>query len=347
MFNWTKRNYIYPPKILALYLLMPAVLISCIPVSEITIEILEPAEITIPSYIQTVSFANRSYIPWLAMNPSDTARRPVADLFVIDTIVSNKLFLGLVDALNASPLFDLDEQLVYQLRRSDGVRFPEALSSEQAGMICDTSLTDCLISLEGYVINDTLSHHIQFYDDMHQVIFMITGKIQWVIYDGISGTVLDDFTISDTINWMTTGNTLYDCMGELPEAVDAYREYGYQVGYKYGQRLSPEWSEARRFFYRTGSLEMMKAAKLTDKGKWNEALKLWRSVSGSDKDIIAAKASFNIALYYEMEDRLVPAIDWATKSYNQHEEKYTKQYIEILEKRKLDKLKLEQQVPAE
>jgi len=327
---------------------MCAVAFSCKPVSQITIEILEPAEVTIPSYIQAVSFANRSYIPWLAKDPSDTARRSVKDLFVIDTLISNKLFLGLIEALSASPLFDLNNPPIYQLRRSDSVRFPDLLTVDQAGVICDTSQTDCLISLEGYELIDTVFYNYLFYsDDNYEVTYLLAGTVQWRIYDGIYGTVVDDFMINDSISWIMTCDILKECMDELPEAADAYREYSYQLGFKFGQRLTPEWYTARRFFYRTGNREMIKAAKMVDEGNWNEAVNPWKSISESEKDIIAARASFNIALHYEMEDRLIPAIDWATKSYDRYKEDYTKQYLEILEQRKLNKLKLQQQLPLE
>lgn len=347
MGNRINRISVCPLTIRVLIVLLFVRLFSCNPVSEITIEILEPAEITIPPYIQLVSFINRSYTPWLAIDPSDTAKRPVQDLFIIDTIISNKLFLGLIDALNVSTLFDLDEPPIYQLRRSDGIRIPEPFTVDQVGIICDTTSTDCLISLEGYLIDDTLSYHFLYFDEGYEVIYMLDGIIQWRIYDGISGTVIDDFLFTDTINWVVTGDNLDECMEELPEVVNAYREYSYQVGFEYGKRLCPEWYEAKRFFYRTGSRAMIKAAKLADMGHWQEALKIWKSVSESEKEMIAAKASFNVALHYEMEDRLIPAIDWATISYNQYKDGYTKQYLEILEQRKLNKLKLQEQLPAE
>ena len=252
-----------------------------------------------------------------------------------------------MDALNISTLFDLGGPSVYQLRRSDGIRFPEPLTAEQVGIICDTSSSDCLVSLEGFSIIDTLSYHYIYFDEIFEVVYMLAGKIQWRIYDGIYRSVLDDFYFTDTINWIVTGDNLEECKDELPEVVNAYREYGYQIGFEYGKRLTPEWSEARRFFYRSGNREMMSAAKLADMGQWDEALKIWRSVSRSEKEIIAAKASFNVALYYELEDRLIPAIDWATKSYTKYKDDYTKQYMEILEQRKLDKLKLQEQLPAE
>jgi hypothetical protein len=43
-------------------------LLSCNTVREISIEVLVPAEVTIPEHIQSVAFVNRSYMPWLARN---------------------------------------------------------------------------------------------------------------------------------------------------------------------------------------------------------------------------------------------------------------------------------------
>ena len=54
-----------------------------------------------------------------------------------------------------------------------------------------------------------------------------------------------------------------------------------------------------------------------------------------------------MALFCEQKDLIIPAIDWATKSYEMIPEKYTKTYISILENRKLNKLKLQEQIPVE
>jgi hypothetical protein len=348
MFTGIKIVFSHFPVLFTTSLLVLSCIVSCKPVSVISIDVLEPAEVTIPPYIETIGFVNRSYPPWMAKDSSDIARRPVEDLFIIDTIINNKLFLGLNDALNISPLFDLGKQQVYMLRRNDSIRFPEPLNEQKIIYICDTtSFTDCLISLEGYIVSDTLYHYFNYDYYLYEVVYMLSGKILWRIYDGVYGMVLDEFYINDTIEWSVRNDSYEEGIWELPEAVDAYREYAYQAGYKYGGRISPEWYQVKRFYYRTGNRNMMKAAKLADNGQWEEALRLWKSCSESENEMIAARASFNVALYFEMNDRIIPAIDWATKAYDQDQNEYAKQYIEILEQRKLNKLKLQQQMPAE
>jgi hypothetical protein len=131
-------------------------LFSCNTVKEIPIEVLIPAEVTIPPDIQSVTFVNRSYTPWLARDSIDTIRRPVDELFIIDTLLNNKFFLGVFEALNSSPLFNIEELNVIQLRRKDPVRFPDPLSVNELILLADTLQSDAMICLEGYRVTDTL-----------------------------------------------------------------------------------------------------------------------------------------------------------------------------------------------
>jgi hypothetical protein len=328
-------------------------LLSCNTVREISIEVLVPAEVTIPEHIQSVAFVNRSYMPWLARNPEDTMARPPEDLYILDTIINNKFFLGLFDALNSSPLFDLEDPIVFQFRRSDSTRFPDPLSIENLQYITDSLYTDAIISLEGYRVSDSLTVWDQsndiwlepdYYFIEYKFDYIVEGTMQWRIYDGIYGILIDEFIKTDTTEWTVYGDS-EEAINELPEVVDAYREYAYQRGYDFGMRVSPSWSQVRRFYFITGNKNIRKAAEFAFNEKWEAAAGLWKQESSSDDTKIAAKAAFNLALYSEKKDLLIPAIDWATRSYDLIQEKYTKTYIEILEKRKLNKLKLERQIP--
>jgi hypothetical protein len=330
-------------------------LFSCNTVKEIPIEVLIPAEVTIPPDIQSVTFVNRSYTPWLARDSIDTIRRPVDELFIIDTLLNNKFFLGVFEALNSSPLFNIEELNVIQLRRKDPVRFPDPLSVNELILLADTLQSDAMICLEGYRVTDTLvftsnwGHY--YYDEdngllfSEEVTFLVEGTIQWRIYDLLNSAIIDKFISTDTIVWTANGDFIAQALNELPEVVDGYREYAYQRGYDFGMRVSPTWSKVRRFYFLSGNRNMRKAAEYANTGKWEEAAELWKEESDSDDKKIRAKAAFNLALYSERKDLLIPAIDWAKKSYETINEKYTKTYIDILEQRKLNKLKLEQQIP--
>jgi len=333
--------------------------VGCNTVREISIEVLIPAEVTIPEYTRSVTFVNRSYPPWLAKNSADTINRPVKELRILDTIINNKFFLGVFDALNSSPLFNLEESAAIQLRRNDSILFPEPLSGEEIRIISDTVFADALICLEGYQVKDTAfaldswdlswDNKDYYYQDVG-VAFFIEGTILWRIYDVLYGLIIDEFKTTDIMDWKAYGERDGDIegpMNELPEVVDAYREFAYQNGYDLGMRISPLWSKVRRFYFITGSQNIKKAAVLVNEGKWEEAAVLWKKETDSTNPKIAAKTRFNMALFCEQKDLIIPAIDWATKSYEMIPEKYTKTYISILENRKLNKLKLQEQIPVE
>jgi len=325
---------------------------GCNTVREISIEVMVPAEVTIPTDVQSVTFVNRSYNPWLTKAPEDTIHRPPEDLFIIDSIVNNKFFLGIFDALNSSLLFDIDKLVLFQFRRADSIRFPDPLSEEELLAISETVLTDAIICLEGYSMTDSLAvfNNLEdawfgdYYETESGVVFFVQGTIQWRIYDLINRSVIDEFITTDTTDWTVYGY-YQEAMNELPEVIDAYREFAYQRGYDFGMRVSPIWSQVRRFYFISGNKNIRKAADYVYEGKWEKAADLWKLESGSDDPQIAAKSAFNLALYSEQRDLLIPAIDWAKKSYELINEKYTKIYIEILEHRKMNKLKLQQQIP--
>lgn len=331
------------------------ILFSCNTVKEISIEVLVPAEVTIPPYVQSVTFVNRSYTPWLAKDSNDTKRRPVDDLFIIDTLLNNKFFLGVFEALNSSPLFNIEELNIIKLRRRDPLRFPEPLSELEMISIADTIQADCMICMEGYRVTDTLAvtsdWGIYYYDEdgeiytVNDIVFVVEGTIQWRIYDLLNPSIIDEFIRTDTLEWKANGNIIEMALNELPEVVDGYREYAYQRGYDFGMRISPTWAQVRRFYFISGNRNLRKAAEYANTGKWEDAADIWKKESDSDNKKFAAKAAFNLAFYSERKDLLIPAIDWATKSYEIINEKYTKTYINILEQRKLNKLKLEQQIP--
>jgi hypothetical protein len=334
--------------------IIPLFLVACNTVREISIEVLVPAEVTIPDYIQSVAFVNRSYMPWLARDPQDTLARPPEDLSILDTIINNKFFLGLFDALNSSPLFDLEDPTAFQFRRTDSSRFPEPISEENIQYFSDAIHADAMICLEGYRISDSLEtwneldnpwYNADDYYLENGVVFYVEGTIQWRIYDILNRMIIDEFIATDTLEWTAYGDFIEEAMYELPEVVDGYREYAYHRGYDFGMRISPSWSRVRRFYFIMGNRTIRKAAEFAYYENWEEAAALWKQESGSDNPKIAAKAAFNLALYSEKKDLLIPAIDWATKSYELIQEKYTKTYLGILEQRKLNKLKLQQQIP--
>ncbi|MBL7111409.1 MAG: hypothetical protein ISS19_05670 [Bacteroidales bacterium] len=332
--------------ILALFFVAFILTTSCRPMKEITIDVLSPAEVTLPGYIERVAFANRSYPPYLGKASGDTVSRSPAELYVIDTIFQKNHFLGLFDAINNDLVFDVHDMHVLVKRRYDTTRLPEPMTLSQIMQITDTSLTDALICMDGYVLKDSVFFRYSYLTSEYNVFLWITGSVLWRIYDVYSGSMLDEHVLTDTMEWSSSGMAVNLAVIDLPEVTDAYRQFSHQAGSKYGLRLTPDWYGERRYFY-AGPWDMGYAAKKVGEDDWEEALKVWKELTEINRKRLAAKAAFNIALYYEMDDRLVPALDWAKKSKEMHSFKLTDEYIRLLERRIKDKLKLQEQVPLE
>jgi hypothetical protein len=119
-------------------------------------------------------------------------------------------------------------------------------------------------------------------------------------------------------------------MHSLPDFLPALRTASYNAGFKYGQRISPHWLEVPRFYYLSGGKGMRNAGKMAASEDWQGAADIWKKLAYQEDEKTAAKASFNMALVCEMQDLLIPALDWAIKSYFIIQRPVTKEYIDQL-----------------
>ena len=310
--------------------------------AEITIQVMEPGKITLPAHINKVSFINRSYLP--SLMEADSSPWSPEELFILDTIISYRVFEGIFDALNQSPLFELDKINVFQDRRIDTNQYLAPLNQSQLDVISRRQDTDALISLEHYkVIGD---REFGYTDIDFYAFLQLISETQWRIYDMVYDTIIDEYTLTDSITWQEFDNTPRDAADKLPLIIDALREVGHHAGFTYGTRISPSWTEEYRYYYTGKGEEMKEAASLASSNRWTQAAGIWRRLSYLDKVRLAAMASFNMALVCEMEDLFDPALEWAAKSYLKKPSKLTRDYIEKLEKRREDQARLNMQLPS-
>jgi hypothetical protein len=318
-------------------------LVGCTPMAEISIQVIEPAEITLPSYVNQVAFINRSYVP--KYESQDTLSFSRKEIYILDTVINNQVFRGLRNGLNESPLFDLDSIHILQFRRNDTNDFLAPLTRDQIRVIKQSEHADALISLEYYRVRDTIDMGTYRLD--YVASRRIISHTVWRIYDLSVDSLFDEYMLKDTTNWYVFGEDTYFLIQSLPEFLTSLRTACYNAGLKYGQRISPTWFEVPRYYHKSGGKAMREAGKKAASIDWLGASEIWKKLAYQDNEKIAAKACFNMALVCEMEDILIPAIDWAIKSYRIKQNTFTKSYIDLLinryEKQKVIKI----QLPAE
>lgn len=324
-------------------LIISLLLVGCAPMAEINIQVIEPAKITLPPYVNQIAFLNHSYLPKHELD--DTSGLSQKEIYILDTVINNLIFRGLQDGLNESPLFDLDSIHIIQFRRNNTINFLEPLTRDQIQAAMQGEQAESIISLEYYRIQDTIGifEYLMDYMAFRQV---VTHTV-WRIYDLASDSVFDEFMLKDTTDWFEIQGETQSAMESLPEFINALRRASYSAGLRYGQRISPSWFEVPRFYYISGGEAMREAGKLAATWDWEGASEIWKKLAYQDNEKIAAKASFNMALVCEMEDLLIPALDWAIKSYFIKQDPVTKDYIDQLKVRYEKQKVLKVQLPSE
>jgi hypothetical protein len=247
--------------------------------------------------------------------------------------------------LNNSPLFELDSIHVISTRRSDTLGFLQPMSRNLLDIIKESENADALISLEFYRMKDTISMGRENLDLVANR--RVISHTVWRIYDLTRDTLFDEFMQEDTSDWYITGDNAMMLMHSLPDFLPALRTASYNAGFIYGQRISPYWLEVPRFYYLTGGEGMRKAGRLAAAEDWDEAAEIWKTLAYQDNENTAAKACLNMALVCELEDMLIPALDWAIKSYFIKQRPVTKAYIDQLKVRHARQSTVRAQLPAE
>jgi hypothetical protein len=245
--------------------------------------------------------------------------------------------------LNDSPLFELDSIRVIASRRNDTFNFLAPLKANQLNAIKENEQADALISLEYYHTNDTIS-----FDRLNLDLVAsrrIISNTVWRIYDLINDTIIDEYMLKDTTEWYAVGEDPYLLVESLPEFINSLRRASYLTGYKYGQRISPSWFDVPRFYHTSGGKAMREAKRKASALDWKGASEIWKRMAYQDNQRTAAKACFNMALVCEMEDMLIPALDWAIKSYTLRQDRVTKEYIDLLKVRYLKQRVIKDQLP--
>jgi len=125
---------------------------------------------------------------------------------------------------------------------------------------------------------------------------------------------------------------------------------GEYLGKAFGGKLIPTWIRVERMFYQSNNVEMLRAERFAKDNDWLKAAEIWNKMSKNENTMMAAKASYNMALACEMEGHLDPAIDWLVRSYtlmkekNKEHQENCQRYINLLATRKKEIEKLAKQV---
>jgi tetratricopeptide (TPR) repeat protein len=336
-------------------LLIALTLASC-KTQQLYLNVVEPAPVTMPSYIKSVGVINRSI-------PTDKTKT----LDVLDKVLSlegvnldkdgaMESIRGLSDELLKNTRFNEVKTLNdIDFRTSALSGFPNALTWDIVSKICTETKTDALFALEKFDTDTHLNYSTRKVDIKtplgnipgleHQADMETLVKTGWRIYDPAAKVILDEFIYDESVVFSGRGVNPLLAASALVGRKEAVNEVSNKAGHGYALRIIPYRLRVMRDYYVKGTNNFKIARRKAQVGKWDEAGLLWEKETANRKTKIAGRAYYNMAIINEINGDLDSALKWAQKSYEDTNNKLALRYVRILKNRlyKTDVLKMQEE----
>jgi hypothetical protein len=328
------------------FLILILLFSSCTP--SIRLNVLQPAQITIPSHIYKIGLVNRSIA-----GKSDRVLNVLEGILTGENIGedregSDKALISLKDLLDQSQRYEI---IIPAMPRSDKAG---GLTSDEVHTICKQYGLDALVVLEYFDSNSNLQvvqgkRKEKVKEQIVEVTFFkaevkLNVNTKWTVYDDRSGAIIDAHDSEDYLSFANEGATPDAAKNGLPQKRSAINQTGRVAGSNYGSRIAPYWITVHREYFKKGSDNLKLASKYSKNGNWEQAINLWKRESSSTDPVIAGRANYNMALACEREGNVELALDYAKRSSNQLINSKASSYVRILEKRLRDQQRLDQQL---
>jgi Family of unknown function (DUF6340) len=318
---------------------------SCSSTNLMSLSVMRPAPVTIPSYIKSVGVLNRSR----ASNESrtiDAIHKAVSlESTELQSAGSNASIAGLSDELMKNNRFTIVKRLTGSDVRSFGAGvFPSSMEWDSVQKICRESNTDAIFSLELYdaqlkvnpiMAPASLNLGLNSLQALGQQLNAETlVKIGWRIYDPSSRTILDEYIMSKDIPSSGSGTNPVVAASALVGRQEAIKDASRQGGEDYALRILPYWIRVSRDYFVRGNSNFGLATRMARAGNWDGAAALWKNETNNPNDKLAGRACYNMAIISEINGDLDGAIQWSQQAYEIHKIRLALTYLNILKCRK-------------
>jgi len=326
-------------------LLLFVIIFSSCKTQQLYITVLEPAPVTIPSYIKNAGIINRSL-------PSDNVKKVDAIEKVLSLEGANldkeggeASITGLADELRRNNRFTEIKSLTSVDLRAGGLGiFPAPLSWDIVESTCRDNNVDALFALEVFDTDTKISYQARkagiktplgTIPSLEQQADMLTiVKTGWRIYDPAGRNIIDEYAFSEDITFTARGINVVIAAAALIDRKEAVKEVGNKAGQGYALRLLPNELRVTRDYYVKGTDNFKTAKRKAQTGNWDQAGQLWEKETTNPKGKVAGRACYNMAIISEINGDLDLAVKWAQKAYEDYKNRLALRYIDILNYRK-------------
>lgn len=157
-----------------------------------------------------------------------------------------------------------------------------------------------------------------------------------------TGVVHERLASSYTYNIPISGSTnIVDILNDMQRKREYYRALGFQLGYKSGALIYPNWVWANRMYYTRGTPAVKRAKHMLLNGNWDIAEKTLLQDEEYRKLGKRGRVLYNLALANEAQGDIDQAIAYAERAAVECGNKHANEYLVTLRQRKAQLLELQ------
>jgi hypothetical protein len=352
-----KRNILpYAGSWLLMIASLTVFLVAC-KTSSVSMEVLVPAQITVPQHIKKVAVVNRSLPAKKELFYNILEGFFTGESIMGDREGSDNCIKGLANKLNVNPRMGAVVVSGHDLRGTGTREFPVPLDWGEVQKLCTEYQADALICLETFDSDVWFNKGMQQIKsktkgDKDTIINKFVAELKmnvnsgWRIYDPTTKKIVDENSFMDEKGFKGEGVNEGEAMSKIPNKRDAINTSGIFSGEMFGIRISPNWLWVSRSYYIRGDKgkQFKVAKKMVKKKNWDGASQIWTKLSKDPTPKVAGRACFNLALASEMDGKLKDGLDWANKAYKNFNLRAAGYYVNTLNRRIMDQDKLKEQM---
>lgn len=322
----------------------------------VSIQVLQPAQIDVPSNLQALAVIDRSQ----AKGTGEKVLAAVEGLVTgeqlgVDQAGRQSAISAAVTGLSASPRFKVSQPSISSAVSESDLLMSE-LSPEAAKRICARFSCDGIVALELFDSDSEVQGRKveeEYEDDkgnkrkrlVHEAVMEVEVTAAWRLYDAKQGIILDYFgDQSRQQSFTEKGGTFEEAASKLPNQESWVSSAGQSFGAGYATRIAPTYIWVSREYYSSWDDRLKKAKDHVAANDWAGASAIWQGMLNDPDTKNRGKALYNLAVAKEVEGDLEGALNYARQAIIQLNNGNTRNYQAILMQRIADRDRVRKQL---
>ncbi len=315
---------------------------GCSATNQLTMGVTEPARVSIPTDVTKIGLINRS-IPSEGNKSLDKIDKILSlEGLRLDELGAEAALNGLKAELDRSERFEsvIIIDSIESQRKGLGV-FPAQMSWEAIEAICEAYKVDVVFSLEFYDTNTNVGYEqkmvnvpnplgIKTQVPGHKVTIRTNLKKGWRVYDPHTKLILDESSFQNNLVSTGEGINPFKAVEAIVGRKEAVLQSSHDLGNTYGLNIRPLRRRVTRNYFVRGTNNFEIGQRRAQAGDWDGAAELWESELTNPDTKIAGRAYYNMAISSEINGDLEKAIEYASTSYTDYNNRDALPYINIL-----------------